>query len=145
VYVFVPSIQFRCLMPDKHDCIHCKSNDTRYNMWCWKPYHWWDKVVYCLHQHVLCNKYGATFATVDHPESLATLPTEVFEQFPFMPPSKSGPGIYTPMVLMLVSLLPHSVMLGTFANSINTLQRINYLCTVTCVIFGQGSMLVQRA
>ena len=100
--------------------------------------------VYCLHQHVLYNKCGATFATID-PESLATLPTEVFEQFPFMSPSKSGPGIYTPMVLMLVSLLPHSVMLGTFANSINTLQRTNYLCTVTCVIFGQGSMLVQRA
>ncbi len=107
-------------MPDKHDCIHCKSNDTHYNMWCWKPYHWWDKVVYCHHQRVLCNKCGATFATVD-PESLATLP--------FMSPSKSGPGIYTPMVLMLVSLLPHSVMLGTFANSINTLQRMCHIWT----------------
>ena len=125
VFVFDPMTQFKRWMPAKHECIHCKSNNTRYYAWAWQPYHWWDKIVYVLHRRVRCEDCNGTFATVNA-RALENLPTPVSEQFPFMSPSQYGPGIYAPMILMLVALMPHAVYFGSFAKIINQLQRINF-------------------
>lgn len=112
-------------MPKKHECIHCKSTETRYYKYDWRPCHWWDKTVYILHQRVHCKECGGTFATIDK-SALATLPTRIIEQFPFMFPSKHSPGLYSNMLLMLITLMPHSILFGTFANTINKLQHIRF-------------------
>ena len=39
-YVFDPMSHYCHLMPAKHECIDCKSNNTQYYEWDWKPCHW---------------------------------------------------------------------------------------------------------
>ena len=124
-FVWHPMVQFQRLMPAKFPCIKCSSTNTRINDWKWRPMHWWDKIVYVLHQRVSCNDCRAEFATIDAP-ALSTLPTRVAEQFPFMSPSPYSPGLYTPMVLLFVALLPHSILFGTFASVINVLLHYKY-------------------
>ena len=50
----------------------------------------------------------------------------VGNRFPFLAPNRSGPGLYAPMLLMHLALLGHTIMAGTFAKVINTLQRIKF-------------------
>ncbi len=58
--------------------------------------------------------------------AMASLPTPVAEQFPFMLPTDYGPGLYAPMVLMLVLLMPNSIIYGIFVKVIDKLQRAKY-------------------
>ena len=132
VFIFHPMKQYQHLMPAKFVCIFCKSNNTTTDRWAWKPFHWWDNIVYVLHQRVECLECAKpstkTFATV-HPKALATLPTMVAEQFPFMTPHIHGPGYYAPMMLMLVAMMPSSILFGTYAKVINILQRFKFAQT----------------
>ena len=43
-----------------------------------------------------------------------------------MLPNERGPDLYEPMLLRMVSLMPHSILSGTFAKIINNLQRIKF-------------------
>jgi len=129
VYVFDPMKQYRHLMPQKQTCIKCKSTNTKYNgNWDSRPCHMWDNIIHIVHRTVVCNDCNRTFPTLDA-AALATLPTPIAEQFPFMMPNERGPGLYAPMLLMMVSLMPHSILYGTFANVINNLQRVKFAQT----------------
>jgi len=130
VYVWDPIKQYASKMPSKYVCFKCKSSDTKYLRSSWKPFHWWDRTVYVLHKWVQCTNTncGCCFRTIDS-RCLSTLPTEVAEQFPFVSPTQYGPGLYAPMILMLVALMPSSILYGTFAKVINILLRVNYAKT----------------
>ena len=128
VYIYEPMMQYQRLMPQKYECIHCKSKRTKFHSWDWKPYHWWDKIVYVLHHWVQCNDCASCFRTVD-PKCISTLPTRVAAQFPFVSPNQYGPGIYAPMITMLVALMPNSILFGSFTKVINTLLHVNFAQT----------------
>lgn len=94
VFVWHPMKQFAKWMPKRFTCIGCQSCDhTTVNKWGFRPFHWWDLTVYVLHQWIQCTSCRAVFPTIG-PKSLATIPPELAEQFPFMLPNLRGPGMY---------------------------------------------------
>ena len=126
VFVWHPMKQFKHYMPNKFQCIRCKSCDnTTINRWGIRPFHWWDKTVHVLYQWVRCSTCRVCFPTVG-PKCLATLPTPITEQFPFMLPNLRGPGIYSQMITLLTLLMPHSILFGTFSRVFNSLRCINF-------------------
>ena len=84
--------------------------------------------MYVLYRRIQCNDCSSCFRTVD-PKCLSTLPTRVAEQFPFVAPNQQGPGLYAPMISMLVAFMPNSILYGSFTKAINILQRINFAQT----------------
>lgn len=126
-FVWAPMVQYAGKMPQKYECPDCNSRNTRINNWFWRPYHWWDRTVYVLHQQIRCYETGcrACYPTI-HRKVLATLPTHVAERLPFVCPTDRGPGYYGPMLLMMVALMQHSVQSGTFARTINMLKHVNF-------------------
>ncbi|KAL7453817.1 hypothetical protein ACHAWC_005458 [Mediolabrus comicus] len=128
VFLWDPLLQYPEHMPSKVICPICKTYDTKCDgNWNFRPYHWWDKTVYVYHRHHLCNSAscGAKWPTI-RPDFLATIPTLVAEQFPFISPTERGPGIYAPMLSMMKELFPSGVMIGKFASVINVLLRANF-------------------
>ena len=128
VYVFDPMKQYPHLMPQTNTCTNpkCKSTDTKFNgNWDVRPFHWWDITVYVIHCRVLCKKCGCTFPTCSA-ASVANIPTTIAEQFPFMLPNERGPGVYIPMLLMMVFLMPSSILYGTFTKVINMIKRFRF-------------------
>ena len=85
----------------------------------------WENMVHVIHHRFFCKDCKSSFPTVD-PDAAATLPTPVAEKFPFMLPNERGPGLYKPMLLMMVALMPSSILCGTFAKVINKLQQIKF-------------------
>eukprot|EP00986_Skeletonema_menzelii_P020844 scaffold32465_cov531-Skeletonema_menzelii.AAC.2 len=131
VFLWDPLLQYPQHMPSKVICPICKTADTKCDgNWKFRPYHWWDKTVYVYHRRYLCTSAscGAKWPTI-RPDFLATIPTLVAEQFPFISPTERGPGIYAPMLTMMKELFPSGVMIGKFADVINVLLRVNFAQT----------------
>ena len=59
-------------------------------------------------------------------QALTGMPTHVMDPFSFMSPNQYSLGIYAPMLLTMVALIPHTEMFGTFTKIINILQRIKF-------------------
>lgn len=131
VFLWDPLLQYPGHMPSKVVCPICFSTDTKCDgHWTFRPYHWWDKRVYVYHRSCSCNSVSckATWPTI-RPDFLATLPTMVADQFPFISPTERGPGVYGPMLTMMKELFPSSVMIGKFAKVINVLLHVNFAQT----------------
>ena len=128
VYVFAPTKQCWDLMPQKISCPCCKSDNTKFHRYEWRPAHDFDRIVQVIHRRLICNRCKASFSTID-PRVLASLPNDVVAQFPFVFPTKQGPGMSISMLLAFISLIPKGILYGAFTNMINQLQKVKYAMT----------------
>ena len=126
VFLWDPQLQYPRYMPQKTCCPKCKSKNTKCDGgWGFRPYHWWDKIVYIYHRHEKCEDCGARYPTI-RSDYLAQLPTIVAEQFPFVHPTERGPGLYWPMLSLLIELIPNGILFGKFAKAMNAIKRSNF-------------------
>jgi len=122
VFMWDPMLQFPNHMPSKVTCPKCGQKNTKCDGgWNFRPFHWFDRIVYVYHRYIACNGCGARCPTV-RADFISGLPTLVAEQFPFTLPSERGPGLYDPMISMMKLLFTDGVMWGKFAKVINSLQ-----------------------
>mmetsp|Transcript_2564 Transcript_2564/g.5670 ORF Transcript_2564/g.5670 Transcript_2564/m.5670 type:complete len:529 (+) Transcript_2564:131-1717(+) len=126
VFLWDPMLQFPNHVPSKVTCPKCGSTNTKCDGgWNFRPFHWFDRIIYIYHRFVACNGCGARCPTV-RADFISKLPTLVAEQFPFTLPSERGPGLYDPMISMMKLFFTEGIMWGKFAKVINSLQSSNF-------------------
>ncbi|EJK44139.1 hypothetical protein THAOC_37347 [Thalassiosira oceanica] len=115
VFLWDPMLQFPNHMPSKVTCPKCGQTSTKCDGgWNFRPFHWFDRIIYIYHRFVACNGCGARCPTV-RADFISKLPTLVAEQFPFTLPSERGPGLYDPMISMMKLFFTEGIMWGKFA------------------------------
>ena len=88
----------------------------------WRPMFNFGDVVWLLHQRVHCKNCSRKCSSI-HPDFLALLPTRIVDRLPFIT-MPSGPGFHRDMTCQLNSLMNKQILWGSYANSINELQKI---------------------
>lgn len=135
IFIWLPLVQFARLMPRKIQCIHCKCDSTTPKTYKYRPFHWWDSIVWVLHQRIHCIGCGRSFTTID-PEFLSSIPTAVAEEFPVVS-FQYGPGMHASMLYLSLLLVPKQILFGTFTSTFNMLQKMKHAQTVPVVIGGE--------
>ena len=143
VFLWDPMLQFPNHVPSKVTCPKCGSTNTKCDGgWNFRPFHWFDRIIYIYHRYVAFNGCGARCPTV-RADFISKLPTLVAEQFPFTLPSERGPGLYDPMISMMKLLFTDGIMWGKFAKVINSLQvsSTHFVCRIMARTHLPSSML----
>lgn len=125
VYIFMPDVQCQRLMPAKNKCPHCYGDNTKFNRYAYRPAHWYGKLVYVVHRRVYCNDCKREWATINE-DALDTLDPRIKELFPFLFPTKYGPGIAKEMLHVHLCAKIKGIDGGTFAGFFNEAQRVEY-------------------
>ena len=112
-------------------CPCCGKNVFESKEYDWRPFFYFDKVVWVIFRWVRCGDTrkksgcGKTFATIDPEFMSKNVPTVIAETFPYVV-VKRGPGMHRMMVYNFVELVTNRVQFGTFADKFNSLYRLNY-------------------
>jgi len=119
----MPDVQCQRLMPAKNKYPHCYGDNTKFNRYAYRPAHWYGKLVYVVHRRVYCNDCKREWATINE-DALDTLDPRIKELFPFLFPTKYGPGIAKEMLHVHLWAKIKGIDGGTFAGFFNEAQRV---------------------
>jgi hypothetical protein len=113
-------------------CSGCSKKGTlEINRYHWRPFFYFDKVVWILHRRLLCRRdpahggCGKSYASFDPHFMSLNMPARIAATFPFLVP-KRGPGMHELMLLMFVELIVNRVQFGTFTKIFNSIYRAKY-------------------
>ena len=126
LFVWMPMMQFPQLVrwADMECPFGCDNPSMESKGLIWRPMFNFGDIDWVLHQRVHCKNCGRKCSSI-HPDFLALLPTRIVERLPYIT-LPSGPGLHRDMIFQLNSLMGKQILWGSFANSINEMQKIKY-------------------